>query len=120
MRLGMSLQEKECSMKAVEIFNREKTARDKAIEESLADFGIDADVRVSDAYYISGSLSDDDVEEISERLLSDALTQEYEIRSRRKKGSWIVEVRYKDNVSDPAEDSIVKAIKDLGKDAKAA
>ncbi len=107
-------------MKAVEVFSKKEDARDAAAKTAIADFGIDADARVSDVYYIEGALSGQDVREIAEKLLTDSLTQEYKTEEAARKGCWIIEVRYKDNVSDPAEDSIIKAIKDLGKDAKAA
>ncbi len=118
MRLEKLLQKKESSMKAVEVFSKEKTARDKAIEGSLADFGIKADVRVSDVYYIDSSFNDEEIKELAEGLFTDKLTQTFSTETSNKESEWIIEVRYKDAVSDPAEDSIIRAIRDLGKDAK--
>jgi len=109
---------KEGSMRVVEVVEKEETARDKSVKEALDDLGINADVRVSDVYYIDG-LGSDELEETAKAVFSDSLTQNYEISSSRKEGQWIIEVRYKDNVSDPAEDSIIRAIKDFGKDAGA-
>ncbi len=106
-------------MKAVEVFSKREDARDAAAEAAIADFGIKAEMRVSDAYYMEGGLNDADVKEIAERLLADSLTQEYSTGTVAREGCWIIEARYKDNVSDPAQDSIIKAIKELGKDARA-
>ncbi len=107
-------------MIAVEVFSKNEDARDTAEKKAVADFGIDAEVRISDVYYVEGRLTDSDVKEVAENLLTDSLTQEYSTKSAEKKGCWIIEARYKDNVSDPAEDSILKAIRELGKDARAA
>ncbi len=107
-------------MKAVEVFSRDDDARDSAAGAAIEETGLKAEAKVSDVYYIEGNLSDEDTKEIAEKLLTDSLTQEYATGTPEKEGFWIAEVRYKDNVSDPAEDSIIKAIRELGKDAKAA
>ncbi len=107
-------------MRAVEVFSKNEDARDSAARAAIEGTGLDAEARVSDVYYIDGAISEKDLTEIAEKLLTDSLTQEYSTKSAEKKGCWIIEVRYKDNVSDPAEDSILKAIRELGKDARAA
>ncbi len=107
-------------MIAVEVFSKNEDARDAAARAAIEGTGLNAEASVSDVYYIDGAMSDGDVAEIAERLLADSLTQEYSTGTAARKGFWIMEVRYKDNVSDPAEDSILKAIRELGKDATAA
>ncbi len=106
-------------MRAVEVFSKNEDARDSAARAAIGDTGLEAEASVSDVYYIDGAISDGDVKEIAEKLLTDSLTQEYSTKNAEKKEFWIIEVRYKENVCDPAEDSILKAIKELGKDATA-
>ncbi len=104
-------------MKAVEVFAKQKDARDKSTEEMLREFGAN-DAKVSDVYYLDDNFKSDELKEIAENLLADKITQDYSITKRKENGKWVIEVRYKDEVSDPTEDSIRKALEDLGKKAK--
>lgn len=107
-------------MQAIEVKTKTKDARDKAFQQSLEDAGIKAETKVSDTYYIEGKLSEKDYEEIAQKLLTDNITQKYSTQTEKAKGQWIIEVRYKDNVTEPAEESILTAIRELGKKADSA
>ena len=98
------------------------TATDAAgagIKKDIEDLGITGVdyVKSAQLYMLQGDLSESDVKSICENLLTDSVTQDYEYKnSQIKKDSdvWIVEVTYKPGVTDPAGDSTVKGIKDLG------
>jgi len=81
--------------------------KDAAAAEALQDIGIQAEVRTSAVYYVDGQFDVKDVQS----LIPSAKSESHG-------GEWVIEVRYKDAVSDPAEDSIVKALQDLGKQVK--
>ena len=85
-------------------------------------------VKVADVYYIKGFLDlwcnclyseDFEVYHVSDflgkskNLFCDSLTQEFSGHEL-SKNKWILEIRYKDGVVDPAEESIKKALEDLG------
>src|SRR3989338_1429580 len=107
-------------MPAIEVKTKTKDARDKAFQDAIAETGIKAETKVSDTYYIEGKLSEKDYEEIAQKLLTDKITQTYSTQKEKAKGQWIIEVRYKENVTEPAEESILSAIKELGKKADSA
>ena len=101
-------------MQQIEVFSKNRTARDGTVTETVNDLGVCAEVRVSDVYYLDGTFKDAEVDEIA-GMLTDGVTQRHETGGSRKEGTWIIEVRYRDGVSDPAEDSIMQALADLGK-----
>ncbi|MBU1006830.1 MAG: phosphoribosylformylglycinamidine synthase subunit PurS, partial [Candidatus Omnitrophica bacterium] len=89
------------------------------VKKDIKDLGIVGIKKVSTAqvFIVSGSLSDRDAHRIARELLTDPVTQEYQIGpnlqfpdSRVK----IVEIAYNSGVMDPVEGSTRKAIKDLG------
>ena len=98
-------------MNVIEVFDNEETARDRNAKASMQKTEA---VKVSDVYYLEGSFSDEDLKTIS-KLFVNELVQNYKTGIAKKEGAWIIEVRYKDSVSDPAEDSIRKALHDMGK-----
>ena len=93
-------------MNRIEVVSKEVDARDKSVEEHLDSFPIER-VKVADVYYVKGSV------ENSENLFSDNLAQKLSDGSLRR-GKWIFEIRYKEGVTDPAEESIKRALEDLG------
>jgi len=78
------------------------------------------EVRVSSLYQLTGKLSPNQIQQASRELLADPITQEYRIA----KGTpsraflmgphWRLEVWPKPSVSDPASESVRKAVRDLG------
>jgi len=97
-------------------------ARGQGLVKDISDLGIRsvADVRVVDIYWLDASLSNIELDLISRELLADPVTQGYSYGSERpvqeKTGDdvSVVEVAYNPGVADPAEASILKAIRDLG------
>lgn len=104
-------------MKQVEVSTRQKDARDITAEETLKEYGAD-EVKVTDVYYLDSSIKVEELKEVAEKLLADRLTQDYEVRQKKEKDKWVIEVRYKDAVTDPAEDSIRRAVENLGRKTK--
>ena len=97
------------TMNQIEVISKTYDTRDRAILEMLEGYNVEH-IRVSDVYYI------DCIEGKSkniERLFYDALTQEIATPTLIK-GRWVVETRYKDAVSDPAAESIKRALADCG------
>ena len=78
------------------------------------------EVRVSSLYEISGRLTSAQVHQLSRDLLSDPVTQEYRIDSSATSPAfllgphWRIEVWLKPSVTDPAGESVRKAVTDLG------
>jgi len=95
-------------------------AMGEGIKKDIQDLGISGvdDVKTMQLYMIDGDLSESDVKDISENLLTDRITQVYAYKGSLVRqidtGAWVVEVRYKPGVTDPVGDSTVKGIKDLG------
>lgn len=85
--------------------------------EDLGISGVDC-VRTLQLYIIEGELSESDIKNICENLLTDKIVQfyEYEGSSHRQDdaGVWVVEVTYKPAVSDPVGESTIKGIRDMG------
>ncbi|MFA4983716.1 MAG: phosphoribosylformylglycinamidine synthase subunit PurL [Candidatus Omnitrophota bacterium] len=90
------------------------------IARDIRDLGIKAveSVHFAQIYNIEGELSVSDAETIARELLVDRLTQNYIINARRNTGEGpdesVVEIAYNPGVMDPVEDSVLKAISDLG------
>ena len=75
-------------------------------------------VRVNQVYIIFGNLSKNDLNTIAQKLLVDTITQHYQIfdsgfRAADLK-SHIVEISRKPGVMDPVEQSVLKALRDMG------
>ena len=99
-------------------------ARGQGLVRDIGDLGIStvADVRVREIYWLDAELKPDELDMLCRRLLADAVTQEYhydtEFKSQDKTGPGLysVEVAYNAGVTDPVEDSVKKAVLDLGID----
>jgi phosphoribosylformylglycinamidine synthase II len=97
-------------------------ARGLGLVKDIHDLGITtvSDVRVVDIYWLDADLTRDELELICHRLLADSVTQDYSYQqSSRFEGEikrqfHTVEVAYNAGVTDPVEDSVLKAIRDLG------
>ncbi|MBI2860520.1 MAG: phosphoribosylformylglycinamidine synthase subunit PurL [Chloroflexi bacterium] len=73
-------------------------------------------VRVAEVYLLDGTLTGDALEKVC-RLLADPVTQEYRAGAALQPASGkvhVVEVAYNAGVVDPVEESVLKAIRDLG------
>lgn len=90
------------------------------IKKDIEDLGINgvSYVKTRKLYMIDGELSEEDIKNICENLLTDSVTQFYEYKGSdhhvEDTGSWIVEVVYKPGVTDAVGDSTVKGIRDMG------
>ena len=97
-------------------------ARGLGLVKDIRDLGITAvtNVHVADIYWLDADLTPDELDLICRSLLADPVTQEYQCgQSLPDKGEQgatchVIEVAYNPGVTDPVEDSTVKAIKDLG------
>jgi phosphoribosylformylglycinamidine synthase II len=98
----------------IEITNR-SDQRGGFIKGSFHSFGLSGvdEVLVSDIYYITGNLAAEQIEMIARELLCDPVVEQYRID----RGEQTVEgfeVLFNHGVTDPKEESIRKAIVDLG------
>ena len=88
------------------------------IERSIEEIGIKGidKVKVSDLYSFDGDISLEEVKEIAENILLDKVSQKYSTGKRflKKRNVWIVEVWYKQGVTDPVAETTKKAIYDYG------
>ena len=90
------------------------------IKKDIEDLGIAKikDVKFIQVYLIEGSISESQIKEISEKILIDKTIQEYSLSktliSPEEKDIHTVEIFYNPGVTDPWEDSLKKAIFDLG------
>ena len=96
-------------------------ARGEGLVKDIHDLGISnvSAVHVIDVYWLDADLTHEQLELICQHLLADPVTQEYAYdRSHQFEGNGdeghIVEVAYNAGVTDPVEDSVLKAINDLG------
>ncbi len=96
-------------------------ARGQGLVKDIHDLGIAtvSDVRVVDIYWLDAELSPATLDLIGRRLLADPVTQLYSYRRGAPAGPaaepryHTVEVAYNAGVTDPVEDSVLKAIHDL-------
>jgi len=96
-------------------------ARGQGLVKDIHDLGIAtvSDVRVVDIYWLDAELSPATLDLIGRRLLADPVTQLYSYRQGAPAGPadesryHTVEVAYNAGVTDPVEDSVLKAIRDL-------
>src|SRR4030042_1493657 len=87
--------------------------------KDIHDLGINAvsDARVVDIYWLDAILPAKTVELICRDLLADNVTQDYaydRITHDHETDYHVVEVAYNPGVTDPVEDSLMKALRDLG------
>ncbi|MGQ9608082.1 MAG: phosphoribosylformylglycinamidine synthase subunit PurS [bacterium] len=89
------------------------------IKKDIEDLGINgvSYVKTRQVYIIDGELSESDIKNICENLLTDNVTQFYEYKGSDHhsddSGAWVVEISYKPGVTDAVGDSTVKGIKDM-------
>jgi len=105
-------------------------ARGLGLVRDIKDLGIAtiSDVHVVDIYWLDADLTPDELDLICRRLLADPVTEEYhyftssaDIKKQSlfslgevDKESHTIEVIYNAGVTDPVEDTILKAVRDLG------
>ena len=95
-------------------------ARGNSLIRDIRDLGIDtiSNVRVVDVYWLDAELEREELELICCQLLADPATQEYSYecpyRDERDSGVYCVEVTYNAGVTDPVEETVLKAVADLG------
>ena len=98
-------------------------ARGLSLVRDIYDLGITtvSNVQVADIYWLDADLSPDELDLICRSLLADPVTQEYQcftpatdIRGEVDKQSHTIEVAYNAGVTDPVEETIMKALRDLG------
>lgn len=90
---------------------RKNDPRGKLIKDDFASFGVDEIeyIEVRDIYYLHGAISKKQAERIASELLCDPVVEQYRI------GDPVgFEILYNPGVTDPKEESIKKAISDLG------
>ncbi|NQT05832.1 MAG: phosphoribosylformylglycinamidine synthase subunit PurL [Dehalococcoidia bacterium] len=96
-------------------------ARGQGLVKDIQDLGIAtvSDVRVVDIYWLDAELSPETLDMLGRNLLADPVTQIYSYRQGTpagpvdESGYHTVEVAYNAGVTDPVEDSVLKAIRDL-------
>ena len=91
--------------------------------KDIKDLGIEglAAVRFAQLYYLDGSIHEAGLKRIAEELLIDKITQEYSVATSHQspvathqRGYHVIEVAYNPGVMDPVEESVLKAIRDMG------
>ena len=102
-------------------------ARGFGLVKDIYDLGITtvSDVRVVDVYWLDANLTADKLDLICRSLLADPVTQAYQcftpstdikgsLKDEVDKQSNTIEVAYNAGVTDPVEDTVMKALQDLG------
>ncbi|MDR3195888.1 MAG: phosphoribosylformylglycinamidine synthase subunit PurS [Endomicrobium sp.] len=105
----------------IEIFTKNgfKDSRGEHVLSAIAGLGVKGATKVDYAplYIIDGDISQTEAMTIASELLSDKITEKFEISSKPQSGkskNSVIEVLYKKGVTDTVAESVVKAIKDLG------
>jgi len=95
--------------------------RGDSLETDIRDIGITTVIQagVSDVYLLEGELNGSEVERIGRELLADPVVEDFSwgeglIPHIEGSDAHVVEVAYNPGVTDPVEESIGKAIRDLG------
>jgi phosphoribosylformylglycinamidine synthase len=92
----------------------------EGVKSDVKDLGITSvdDVRFVKVYTLRGDLSKKDIKRIARDLLADPVSQEYDhdkgFYGEDRPGVRVVEVAYNPGVMDPVEESVKKAISDMG------
>ena len=102
-------------------------ARGLGLVKDIQDLGITsvASVRVIDIYWLDAEATPDEMDSICHQLLADPITQEYRFSRlsadttpthspKASEPAHVVEVAYNPGVTDPVEETVMKAINDLG------
>ncbi|MFC2048137.1 phosphoribosylformylglycinamidine synthase subunit PurL [Chloroflexota bacterium] len=106
----------------VRLKNHLPDPKGRGLVKDISDLGIStvSMVRVVDIYWLDADLTTEELELICQRLLADPVIQDYHygtgfsVESEANTNHHAVEVAYNAGVTDPVEDSIMKAISDLG------
>src|SRR3989339_156738 len=106
----------------VKVFDKEGVfdAVGQGVLRDILDLGIKSvrDARFAFLYYLSGDIDEKTIRRIAEELLIDKITQEYVIESTvhspQSTDYHIIEVAYNPGVMDPVEESLLKAVSDMG------
>src|SRR3989338_1185481 len=116
----------------VKVFDKEGVfdAVGQGVLRDILDLGIKSvrDALFAFLYYLSGDIDETIVRRIAEELLIDKITQEYSIESReppppnggvppsaaKAESRKLIEVAYNPGVMDPVEESLLKAVSDMG------
>jgi len=101
----------------VSLTSRLPDARGQGLVRDIADLGITSvtGARVVDVYFLDAELSEADVNRIGGQLLADPVTQEYRLGATAADDAVRrVEVAYNPGVTDPVEETVMKAVHDLG------
>ena len=96
--------------------------RGQGLVKDIQDLGITSvsSAAVIDVYFLNADLKKQDLELVCGRLLADPVTQEYNYssgssdRPKHLGAKYRIEVAYNPGVTDPVEDTAMKAIRDLG------
>ncbi len=96
--------------------------RGLGLMRDIQDLGITTvtGVRVEDIYRLDANLTPDSLSLICQNLLVDPVTQDYQCEQTSRVGErvsddyHVIEVAYNAGVTDPVEDTIIKAVRDLG------
>ncbi|MFC1902458.1 phosphoribosylformylglycinamidine synthase subunit PurL [Chloroflexota bacterium] len=103
-------------------------ARGLGLARDIHDLGITtvSSVRVEDIYWLDADLSPDELDLVCRSLLADPVTQDYQyfisptdVRSKEEEANkhlHTIEVTYNPGVTDPVEDTVMKALRDLDVD----
>ncbi len=91
-------------------------SRGEGVKKDAHDLGVTGitGVSVSDVYLFEGNISDDEIALIAGELLTDLVIQDYLIDTVPEEDGHIIEVAYNHGVMDPVEESLYKALKDMG------
>jgi len=96
-------------------------ARGQGLVKDIHDLGINtvSNVHVIDVYWLDADLSREQLNLICQHLLADPVTQDYTYENHQPEnktstGGHTIEVAHNAGVTDPVEDSVLKAIGDLG------
>lgn len=106
----------------VSLKNHLPDARGSGLVRDMHDLGITtvSKVRVVDIYWLDADLTSDELDLICRGLLADPVTQEYQyepgfsIEGEAGTDHHTIEVAYNAGVTDPVEDTVMKAVRDLG------
>ncbi|MFW6150829.1 MAG: phosphoribosylformylglycinamidine synthase subunit PurL [Chloroflexota bacterium] len=95
-------------------------ARGRALLGDIRDLGINtvSDVRVADIYWLDAELSSADLSRLCRELLADPLLQDCQVdrehADHEERDAHAVEVTYNPGVTDPVQQTLLKAINDMG------
>jgi phosphoribosylformylglycinamidine synthase II len=106
----------------VRLKDRLSDARGQSLVRDIHDLGIASvsSVTVTDVYFLNAELATTDLERVCSNLLADPVTQEYRhsagdsATADAEPNTLAIEVAYNPGVTDPVEETAMKAIQDLG------